>query len=108
MKTTSITPHEAARIINCQFADDELVYVSASQLYDDELGNPETQFTVDIVPYRIGRGADAEWAQRNAMLAAVLVAEAGICFHTFIQQIDEIGWVDSEHGSGKAYLVTVK
>jgi len=104
MKTTSITPHEAARIINCQFADDELVYVSAYQLYDDELGNPETQFTVDIVPYRIGRGADAESVQRNAVIAA----EAGICFHGFVELIDEIGWVDSEHGSGRAYLVTIK
>ncbi len=103
MKTTDITPHEAARIINCQFADDELVYVSASQLYDDELGNPETQFTVDIVAYRIRGGVKPEdaWNYFDSTLS-------DICFHPFIEWVDEIGWVDTEHGSGRAYLVTVK
>ena len=103
MKTTSITPHEAARIINRQFADDELVYVSASQLYDDELGNPETQFTVDIVAYRIRGGVKPEdaWNYFDSTLS-------DICFHPFIEWVDEIGWVDTEHGSGRAYLVTIK
>lgn len=104
MKTTSITPHEAAKIINRQFNEDKLVYVVAltwPSADDDE----RTQFELLMLPYRIEGEPDVEGVRRNAAIAA----HSDICAHPFVERVDEIGkWLDSEHGYGARYRVTVK
>jgi|688.fasta_scaffold542203_1 hypothetical protein len=107
MKTTDITPLEAATIINQQFAveDDtvKLVHVRATEIFDEEFGNPETQLDVDIIPFLFERSIKGESDRDSALSAAVCDIES----LPFVQSLKEIGWVDSDIGRGRCYLLTL-
>lgn len=93
-----------ADLINRHFANHQLVTVTASTLWDTDLGDPETQITVDIVAPRARATIEAERERESAMFAALAELEA----LPFVESVDRIGWVYSEAGPGESYFVTIK
>ena len=99
-----LKPENIANLINRHFADSELVHVSATELYDDEIGSPESQIEVDIIPFLFERTIKAESIRDSALSAAV----CGIESLPVIKSAEEIGWVDSDIGRGRCYLLTLQ
>lgn len=93
-----------ADFINRHFANRPLVNVTASELWDAELGNPETQITVDIVAPRARRTVEAERERECALYAALIELLESL---PIVKSVKRIGWVDSDSGLGDCYLVTL-
>lgn len=99
-----LKPENIANLINRHFADSEIVHVSAAELYDDEIGNPETQIEVDIIPFLFERSIKGESDRDSALSAAVCDIES----LPVIQSVKQIGWIDSDRGRGEGYLLTLQ
>lgn len=93
-----------AGFINRHFANRPIVSVSASELWDSELGDPQTQIAVDIVAPRARRTVEAE-RERECALYAVLIELLESL--PIVKSARRIGWVDSDKGLGDCYLVTL-
>jgi hypothetical protein len=108
MKTQTLTPESVAKLINRLFTapDDavKLVHVRATEIFDEEFGNPETQLDVDIIPFLFERSIKGESDRDSALSAAVCDIES----LPFVQSLKEIGWVDSDIGRGRCYLLTLQ
>lgn len=102
MKTISLETE--ANFINRHFANHSLISVSASELWDPELGDPETQITVDIVAPRARHTVEAERERECALYAALVELLESL---PIVKSVKRIGWVDSDKGLGDCYLVTL-
>lgn len=86
------------------FANHQLVSVSASELWDSELGDPQKQIAVDIVAPRAHRTVEAERERESALYAALIELLESL---PIVKSAKRIGWVDSDKGLGDCYLVTL-
>lgn len=102
MKTINLETE--ANFITRHFANRPLVSVSASELWDSELGDPQTQIAVDIVAPRARHSVEAERERECALYAALVELLESL---PIVKSARRIGWVDSDKGRGDVYLVTL-
>ena len=102
MKTINLETE--ADFINRHFANRQLVSVSASELWDPDLGDPQTQIAVDIVAPRARHTVEAERERECALYAALIELLESL---PIVKSVRRIGWVDSDKGLGDCYLVTL-